>query len=530
MKKSLLILPHFYMYIVMGIALATLTGWQFNIDLLRRVISGLVAMNPTTAVLFIFYGFAFICLQSASHFYQVTGIIFLGLVICISGIKITQYIADIPNGIDSILYSDSLKEDIKYNTPNRMSIITAISFLVNSISLYLYTKPILQKRSLANYPLAIGIFISLLSVIGYIYRVDINYSVLQRFPMAPNTALNFLFIAIALLLSQKDTGYMKEVFSPYTGGVLARKLIPSMIIIPVGMGLLLLVGSWTRLYGSDFRIALHTLGVITLMIAVLLNVIRSLNHTDEARVLAESELKKAKKLVEDHLRKQEESAREIAEFSYAISHNLRTPLRAINGYTALLKEKEYIHIDQESAHMLNVLQQNTWKMGQLLDDLLTFIKISHTPIFYKQIDLNVLVKQVLSDLNKFIKDSSSIAIDTLPKARGDYELLRLVYQHLLSNAIKYSEPKDSLSLYIGAYNLHETTVYFVKDQGCGFDMRHYDKLFGLFTRLHQEHEFQGLGIGLAVTQRIIHKHGGQIWAESEPGKGAVFYFTLESHQ
>ncbi|MDJ1503842.1 sensor histidine kinase [Xanthocytophaga agilis] len=530
MKKSLLILPQFYMYIVMGIALATLAGWQLNVDILRRIIPGLVAMNPTTAVLFIFYGIAFISIHSTSHFYQFTGVILLGLVICIGCIKIVQYIADIPDGIDSIFYGDRLREDIKYNIPNRMSIITAISFLVNSLSLYLYTKPILQKQSLANYALAVGMFISLLSVIGYIYQVDIHHSVVQRFPMAPNTALNFLLIAIALLLSQKDTGYMKEIFSPYTGGVLARKLIPSMVIIPVGMGLLLLVGSWTRLYGSDFRIALHTLGVITLMIAVLLNVIRSLNHTDEARMLAEAELTKAKELVEDHARKLEESAQEITEFSYAISHNLRTPLRAINGYTSLLKEKNHIHLDQESTQMLNILQQNTWKMGQLTDDLLSFIKISRTPILYKHINLNELVKQVLSDLKKFIRETSQIEINTLPHARGDYELLRLVYQHLLSNAIKYSELKDTLWITVGAHVSQEATVYFVKDKGCGFDMRHYDKLFGLFTRLHQEHEFQGLGIGLAVTQRIIHKHGGQIWAESEPGKGATFYFTLESHQ
>lgn len=526
MDKPALSSVYFCIYIVISISVATLAGWQFDIDSLKRVIPGLVAMNPLTALLFIFYGIAFICMYSESQLYKTTGMIVLGVTAFMASIKIGQYIENQQFGIDTLLYEAKLKKDIKYNVSNRMSITTAISFLIHTISLYLYTRRKAWVKNLAGNILILGIFISLLSLIGYIYQVDIHYSLLKRFPMAPHSAMNFMLMSIALLLANADTGIVKEIFSPYTGGILAQKLLPAIIIVPVVLGLLLLVGSWTRLYGPDFRIALHTVGVIILMVTILLNMIRPLNRADAARAAAENELKEAKNLIEIHAKKLDEGAQELAEFSYTISHNLRTPLRALNGYASLLLEKHHADMDEESKHMLNALQQNAWKMGQLMDDLLTFIRIGRMEIASKPIDMNVLVKKVINDLQKFITEPSEISIAPLPKTTGDYGLIRLVYQHLISNAIKYSTTKNSLQISIGAHLQDGKTIYFVQDKGIGFDMRHYDKLFGLFTRLHQEHEFKGMGTGLAVTQRIIHRHGGDIWAQSAPGEGACFYFTL----
>jgi len=220
--------------------------------------------------------------------------------------------------------------------------------------------------------------------------------------------------------------------------------------------------------------------------------------------------------------------RELEAFSYSISHDLRAPLRVINGFSVSLLEDYADRLGAEGQRMLQAIHRNTQRMNQLIDDLLAFSRISRQEIAASEIAMEELVRTVLEEF------STSAAIDRihfdlqpLPSARGDQAMIRQVLVNLLSNAIKFTRHRASPLITIGGQVDKPYNVYFVKDNGVGFDMQYADRLFGVFQRLHSEREFEGTGVGLAIVQRIIHRHGGRVWAEAEVGQGATFYFTLE---
>jgi len=170
-------------------------------------------------------------------------------------------------------------------------------------------------------------------------------------------------------------------------------------------------------------------------------------------------------------------------------------------------------------------------MGQLIDDLLAFSRLGKKEVQKTTVDMTALAQSTFQEL----KDSMSsikgkVVIHPLPPAHADYSLMRQVYANLISNAIKYSQPKENPLVEIGSVIENNETIYFVRDNGVGFDMQYYDKLFRVFNRLHREEEFEGTGVGLAIVKRIITRHGGRVWGEGEVGKGAIFYFTLEPEE
>lgn len=184
-------------------------------------------------------------------------------------------------------------------------------------------------------------------------------------------------------------------------------------------------------------------------------------------------------------------------------------------------------IDAEGKRIMNVISNNAQKMGQLIDDLLAFSRLGRQNIVSVPIDMNSLVRSIKDDLIAF-SDLKNIQIDirNLIIAIGDSSMIKVVMTNLLSNAIKYSSKKDEIIIEVGSYYEGKNIVYYVKDKGAGFDMQYYDKLFGVFQRLHSTSEFEGTGVGLAIVQRIINKHGGKVWAESKIDIGSTFYFSL----
>ncbi|MEY2868969.1 MAG: hypothetical protein RIR01_1445 [Bacteroidota bacterium] len=225
--------------------------------------------------------------------------------------------------------------------------------------------------------------------------------------------------------------------------------------------------------------------------------------------------------------KLKEVNKELDSFTYSVSHDLRAPLRAISGYTRILKEDYGNLIDAEGKRIMNVISNNAQKMGQLIDDLLAFSRLGRQNIVSVPIDMNSLVRSIKDDLIAF-SDLKNIQIDirNLIIAIGDSSMIKVVMTNLLSNAIKYSSKKDEIIIEVGSYYEGKNIVYYVKDKGAGFDMQYYDKLFGVFQRLHSTSEFEGTGVGLAIVQRIINKHGGKVWAESKIDIGSTFYFSL----
>jgi PAS domain S-box-containing protein len=219
--------------------------------------------------------------------------------------------------------------------------------------------------------------------------------------------------------------------------------------------------------------------------------------------------------------------KELEAFSYSVSHDLRTPLRAINGYTRILLEDYEPLLDEEGKRVCSIINKEAQRMGQLIDDLLTFSRLSRKELNFTKIDMQAVASSVFSEL---VKEENIEGIDLqmgkLPSTRGDQALMRQVWVNLLANAIKFTSGKKRAVIEVGSTKNKHETVYYVRDNGAGFEMEYADKLFGVFQRLHSESEFEGTGVGLAIVQRVIHRHGGRVWAEGKVDEGAVFYFAL----
>ena len=221
--------------------------------------------------------------------------------------------------------------------------------------------------------------------------------------------------------------------------------------------------------------------------------------------------------------------KELESFSYSVSHDLRAPLRSINGYSEILKDEYNAAFDDEGKRVLNKIIESSLKMSRLIDSLLNFSQLGRKEITKVSMDINVLVAETIEELKaeQFNKNLNWNICDLLP-VKGDMLLLKQVFVNLISNAIKYSAKKDMPEIEIGCELNHQEVIYYVKDNGAGFNMEYKDKLFGVFQRLHDTTEFEGIGIGLAIVQRIVVRHGGCVWAEAEVDKGATFYFSLPS--
>jgi signal transduction histidine kinase/DNA-binding response OmpR family regulator len=220
--------------------------------------------------------------------------------------------------------------------------------------------------------------------------------------------------------------------------------------------------------------------------------------------------------------------RELESFAYSVSHDLRSPLRAIDGFSNMLVEEYGEKLGENARHYLGRIQAATDRMGQLIEDLLNLSRVSRGELRYSRVDLSSLVQQIISELRqRDPKRTVQVSIVEDCSVQGDYRLLQLVLENLLDNAWKFTAKTRDAEVEFGCRQSgSEQYVYYVRDNGVGFDMKYSNKLFGAFQRLHAAHEFPGTGIGLATVQRIIHRHGGRIWVEAAVGEGAAFYFTL----
>lgn len=225
----------------------------------------------------------------------------------------------------------------------------------------------------------------------------------------------------------------------------------------------------------------------------------------------------------------EHSNHELDSFSYSVSHDLRSPLRAISGYSRILEEDYMSLLDDEGKRVLRLIQQNAEKMGVLIDDLLAFSKLGKKDLQKSSIDMQEMVEEVIEEIGSSRPHKAQLNVGGLPNVEADRSLIRQVWFNLIENAIKYSGKSDRAEVEIGYSESGNDITYYIRDNGAGFNMDYIDKLFGVFQRLHSNEEFEGTGIGLAMAQRIVNKHGGKIWAEAKIKEGATFYFTLPVH-
>jgi PAS domain S-box-containing protein len=223
----------------------------------------------------------------------------------------------------------------------------------------------------------------------------------------------------------------------------------------------------------------------------------------------------------------ENANKELESFSYSVSHDLRAPLRAIDGYSRMILKRQGDRFDDDTRRQFSLIRDNTRTMGQLIDDILAFSRLGRQAITASRIDMGALAGEIWNELRTINPERAMVLnIEQPPFGMGDRALIKQVLTNLLSNAVKFTRGRDGAVITFGGRVQGNEIVYSVRDNGTGFDMKYYDKLFGVFQRLHNANEFEGTGVGLAIVQRVIHRHGGRVWAEGEPDRGATFFFTL----
>jgi signal transduction histidine kinase len=223
--------------------------------------------------------------------------------------------------------------------------------------------------------------------------------------------------------------------------------------------------------------------------------------------------------------------KELEGFSYSVSHDLRAPLRAVIGFSKMLLEDHGEQLDAEARRKVDVIKEDAEHMGRLIDDLLAFSRLGRKTIQLTEVNMTELAQSVYDNLSRQTPDQhAEFRLGKLPAASGDRALLGQVWTNLISNAMKFSSKRDGALIEVSAVSNEQEYIYFVRDNGAGFDPRYQAKLFGVFQRLHDASEFPGTGVGLALIQRIVVRHRGRVWAEGKPGEGATFYFTLPREQ
>ena len=256
---------------------------------------------------------------------------------------------------------------------------------------------------------------------------------------------------------------------------------------------------------------------------------RQLSHEVAERMRAEQEVREINEALENRVVQRtaqlEAANKELEEFSYSMSHDMRAPLRAIDGFSKILLDEHGVRLDDEGRRLLKVVRDNAQRMGRLIDDILRFLRMGKRRMEYGAIDIALLAREAFAELQAGAPQRRlRLEIGPLPLAWGDREMIRQALLNLLSNAVKFS-PAEAVVELAGAAEGDED-VYRVKDRGIGFDMQYVDKLFRVFERVHPTGQYEGTGIGLAIVKRIVDRHGGRVWAEGRVGEGATFHFSL----
>lgn len=245
----------------------------------------------------------------------------------------------------------------------------------------------------------------------------------------------------------------------------------------------------------------------------------------------ERQLTTQKNVIEANNNRLEDMNKELDSFTYSVSHDLRAPLRTINGFSRIIKEKYADAIDDEGRELLDYMMSNARKMNDLINDLLEFSRSGKLEIKAVRVDMNELVQEAYNEIDKQeIKSRTSFNVHPLPIVQADPVLMKQVFINLLSNALKYSASRERPEIEVGAKLENNHVTFYIKDNGVGFDPGQSGRLFNVFQRLHSDSEYEGTGVGLAIVRSVVSRHGGKVWAEAQPGKGAIFYFTLPAER
>ncbi len=630
-----------------------LVGWFLSIQRLKSLLPGLATMKANTAAGLVLAGVSLWLLvpevgalsQADWRRRAARGAALLAASIGL--LTLGEYLAGRDLGIDQLLFED-LEGAIGAAHPGRMSPATALCITLIGLALFGVDA---AGHSRVSFLLAVTSFlIGVLALLGYAFGVSSLYGVWEYSSMALHTAVAVTVLAAGIVLARPERWPTSTLVSESAGGMMARRMLPAVIVLPVLFGWLRLGGQRVGLYDLPFGLAIMVASTIVLLTVVVWWSAAALERADRARteahamfrslfesapdvivavkpdgsiVLANDQVMRVfgyqmrelvgrpvellmpdrfrarhaahraayvpgarmrptgadlelmcrrkdgqefaaeillssvrssdgllimnvirdvteRKRAEEAIRRLNEELeqrvvdrtaqlaatnQELEAFAYSVAHDLRAPLRQIEGFSRLLEDQADRDLPDAVRHHLTRIREGTRLMSRLIDDILRLSRVGRQQLRLEMTDLNALVGEVVGQVRH---DTEGRVIDwrvePLPVAECDPGLLREVFANLISNAAKFTRPRDPAVIVVGA--VADGSAIFVRDNGVGFDMRYVAKLFGVFQRLHRLEDFEGTGVGLAIVQRIVHRHGGRVWAEAELNNGATFYFTL----
>ena len=559
----------------MAVGLLVMAGWQFDSELLKGVIPGLVAMNPATAIMFVVSGGSLCMLRLEQPTSTIRRVGTLAAAAVLFG-GIWQLLCDFYGWtlrFDSVLFASELSE-------NRMAPNTAFHFAALGGGMLLLGRHTRRGFALVQLPAFTMLAGSVLVLVGYLFGVVSFIGVPSFIPMAVNTAALFAALAAALLCVYPQEGAIGLLVSDAAGGVMARRLVPIAVLIPLVLGWLRLKGQQAGFYGAEFGIALSVSVNVAVFLFAIWSTGRALDRSDHARRHAESELREAHEHLESRVEQRtaelaaakahierlnadlaghlqelaqanedlNQKNRENETFVYSVSHDLRSPLVNLQGFSKELdlacqslralicncevadsvRQEAIATIEDDVGPSVRFIQSGVMRLSSIIDSLLRLSRAGR--VEYRREPLNVydVVMRIIESLSGTIADCGvAITLREIPRAYGDASAVEQVFANLVSNAIKYLDRSRPGEIEVGSLpNAADgQCTYYVRDNGLGIDPAYHEKIFQAFQRVHP-HVASGEGMGLAIVRRVVERHGGRVWFESTPGSGTTFFVAL----
>ncbi|HEY0701281.1 MAG TPA: ATP-binding protein [Candidatus Acidoferrales bacterium] len=521
-------------------AATVLVGWQLGIRGLQGFVPGFPRMNPITAICFLAMTAALWCMLSedsppALRRAGQALAIFGGM---LSAVRLSGMLAGRNPDIDQIFYAASVSD---LHSPARMAAGTAINFILFAGSLLLLDAEGRPARRVSEFLAFAAGSVSIVAATGYAYGTQPFNGYVLYHSMSFPTSVCFVILVVALLAARPNRGWVAVCLGSGTGALVARRLAPLAIATPIALGWLRILGQRMGWVDVEGGIALMTAAHVILLTAIVLWTVQMLQDLDDERELARVGLQQSEERFRRRSFELEASNKELEAFAYSVSHDLRSPLRGIDGFSRILLDEFGEQIGETGKRYTTQICASAQHMGEVIDDLLNLSRVTRDPLNRQMIDLTFLAEEIAGQLRagepgRLVR----FEIGRELRAQGDSRLVRLALENLLGNAWKFTRKRANAVIEFGAAPSNGkngsvngaaaafagVATFFVRDNGAGFDPSHASQLFGVFRRLHGSSEFPGTGIGLATVQRIVQRHGGKVWGEGAIEKGATFSFTL----
>jgi signal transduction histidine kinase len=509
--------------LVAGVGLVVLLGWILDIAQLKGVFAGYATMKTNTALSFLLAGGTlWLAAGDAAAYGGPTFRRLLAAVIpVIAFLTLCEYSFGRDLGIDRILMRDPASS-------NRMSLATAICFLLIGLALLCVRS---RRGVLAAQCLALAVaFLSFVAILAYIFNVRELYRVGVFSSMAVHTAVCLLMLAVGVLFLHGDRGAMFVISADSQGGKLARVSLPFVVAVPVLIGWVRLLGQNAGFYGTEFGLALYATSNVAIFVSTFWIYSWRLHRADtQLRQAHEQTLALNDTLEQRVAERTADLARTVAEleqFTVVASHDLQEPLRTIASYSQLLARRYRGRLDAEADEFIGFIVGGATRMKRLIQDLLDYGRLDSKKRGHTPVDMQSAVAEAIANLRFSIEESrATVTWDPLPVVAADKHLVVRLFQNLIGNAIKYRGP-DPPRIHVSCCAGERAQVFSISDNGIGIEAGYREKIFAIFERLHTGENYEGTGIGLAISKKIVESHNGTIWVESIPGQGSTFYFSL----